>query len=180
METPLTVCSAVLAYVQSALERSGRPVGVAMVAVGGVVLDDCCMGALYVAPERFFKTTDPFPLELGLRGLGGTEVCEEAPIALELVVSLFRCIPVLDDQGNAPSVDEQTAAYADILTDAATVWNEVNGVPILGDDGYGDSQWLRARVSQTFVPAEGGCLGIETRLTLGVGQSGWCGDMVSA
>lgn len=175
----MTVCSAVLAYVQSGLEAVSRPVGVAMVAAGGVVLDDCCVGALYVAPERSFKTTDPFPLELGLRpGLGGNEICEEAPIAIEVVVSLFRCMPVLDDLGNAPSLDVQSSAYADILNDAATVWNVVNGDDILGDDNYGDTLWRRSRVTQTFVPAGGGCIGVETRLILGVGQSGWCGEMV--
>lgn len=173
-DSPGSVCATVLDWVRAALDAEARGVGVAMVAVGGVVLDDCCVGALYVAPERIYQTTDPFPTDAGSRFGGITNPCEEAPIAIEVVVSLFRCIPVLSAQGRPPSAAEDAAAYDAILGDAAIIWNAVNARGLLGDDGYGDTLWLRANVAQQFLPADGGCIGIETRMVLGVGQTGWC------
>lgn len=176
METPYTVCSIVLAYVRDALDKAGRGVGVATVAVGALVVDDCCDGILAVAPERIYQTTDPFPYELiAMEARHGLRVCEEAPIAVDVSVALFRCVPVLNKAGNGPpDQDVVEGVYAEVLRDAAIVWGVVNGRELLGDDGTGEPVWLAARLSQTFTPAEGGCVGIETHVTLGVGQTGWC------
>lgn len=180
MDTPVTVCSIVLAYVVEALENIGRPVADALVAVGTVAIDDCCAGTLYVAPERTYRTTDPFPLEAGLTLLRPASICEEAPIGIEVVVGLFRCAATADDNGNPPSVDAQNLSATELLNDAATIWNAVTSRALLGDNPYdpGEPLWRRARESQTYVSADGGCVGVETRMTLGVGQSGWCGEGV--
>lgn len=176
METPYTVCSVVLGYVVDALNKAGREVGIATVAVGAIVVDDCCTGLLAVAPERIYQTTDPFPYELiAMEARHGLRVCEEAPIAVDVSIALFRCVPVFNKAGNGPpDQDEVESVYADLLKDAAIVWGVANGRALLGDDGTGEPLWLSARLSQTFTPADGGCIGIETRVTLGVGQSGWC------
>jgi hypothetical protein len=170
-DSPYSVAAAVLAQVQAGLSECQRPVETAMVAVGGIVVDDCCAGLLVVAIERIFRARSPFPTEAG-----ADEQCETATIALELNVYLARCVPTLDDRLNAPSAAVQEAAFAQVLADAAVVWQVATGTALLGDDGTGDPLWERANVGQTFVGPEGGCVGVETRFTLGVGQYGWCVD----
>ena len=36
--------------------------------------------------------------------------------------------------------------------------------------------WERANQGQTFVGAEGGCIGVETRITVGVDGELWCAE----
>lgn len=177
VDSPTSVSEVVLAWVVGALEKAGRPVGVELAAVGGITVDDCCVGLLAVAPERIYQVTDPFPLELGVGvGVAGARPCEEAPIGVDMVVSLYRCTPVIDEQGRAPSTAAQAQAFAGLTGDAAVIWNALTDVGLLGSDGYGDTLWQAARFSQVFVGDAGGCVGVETRLTLGVGQAGWCLD----
>lgn len=172
METPYTVCALVLAYVEGELADASRPVGQTLVAVGAATIDDCCTGSLIVAPERIFQTTDPFPTELGFRA--GASPCEDAPIGMDVLIRVDRCVPVMDDKGNAPSNAAEEQAYNDLLIDAALVWKAITSTAFLGDDGFGDPVWQRANISQQFIGAEGGCVAVETRVTLGVGQTGWC------
>jgi len=170
METPYTVCALVLAYVQNRLNEQQRLVGTATVALGGITVADCCTGLLAVAPERIYRTTDPWPTEL----VGERSPCLDAPIAVDLVVALYRCVPVFDSTGKraAPAADVE-AAYNGLLTDAALIWGALRSEGILGDDGSGDPAWRVANLSQSYV-ADGDCIGVETRVTFGVGQFGWC------
>lgn len=170
-QTPFTVCAAVLAYVQQALEDADppRPVGVAMVAAGALLVDDCCDGLLVVAPERIWRTIEPFPTEAG-----PDAVCDPYPIAIALVVTILRCTPTLDDKGRAPSVASQEAALSALLIDGAVVWKALRDPALLGDDGTGYPLWERAALSQTYLGGEGGCIGVETRVTVGIEQSSWC------
>lgn len=169
MSSPFTVAAAVLACVQAGLIDAERAVGQAMVAAGGLVIDDCCVGSLIVAPERVFRTMEPFPTEAS-----ADQVCEGSPIAVDLVVRVDRCVPVLSDTGQPPSVADQEAAFCALLADAAVVWNVLAGRDVLGSDAAGDPAWERASLSQLFVGAEGGCVGVETRVTFGVPSYDWC------
>lgn len=168
-DTPYSVAAAVLAHVQAQLDVCQRPVQSALVAVGGIVVDDCCAGLLAVAVERVFRAEAPFPTERGADG-----PCDEPLIGLDINVYLARCVPVLDDRGTPPTVAAQEAASAGVLADAAIVWQVAVGDALLGDDGYGDALWERANVTQLFTAADGGCVGVETRFTLGVPQYSWC------
>lgn len=170
-DTPCSVAAAVLACVQAALQAAGRPAGVTMVAAGGLVVDDCCVGVLLVAPERIYRTIEPFPTEALADGQ-----CEDTPIAVDVVVQLSRCVPVIDDRGNPPSTSEQEAAMSALLLDAAVVWNVLAGWGVLGEDSAGDPAWERANLSQLFLGAEGGCIAVESRVTLGIPQVTWCVD----
>ena len=169
METPYTVAAAVLATVQAALEAAERPVGRTLVAVGAFVVDDCCAGHLAVAPERVWRTTARWPDEAG-----ADEVCGENPIAVSLLVRIDRCVPVVLDNGDPPPSAQVEAAHSGVLTDAAIIWNTLAGDDVLGDDGTGYALWERASLSQDFVAAEGGCVGVETRVTFGIPAESWC------
>lgn len=173
MESAQTVAAAVLAQVLDALHTAGLGADIRTdyVAVGTAVWDDCC-GQLVVAPERVYRTNPrlgPFPTEGGSDG-----DCAGNPIAIDLNVLLVRCVPTVDDAGNAPAPADIEAAYNLVLAEAAVVWNVLVGPDIVGDnDGWG-GEWDRANVSQTWVGAEGGCIGTESRITLGIPFNEFC------
>lgn len=171
--TPATVAQLVLGLVRAPLIAAGRDVSTAFTAVGGIAWDDCC-GTLVVAPERTFRTIEPFPTEAV-----DDSVCTGNPIGVDLVVLLLRCVPVLDNMGQPPPVADMQEAYDDVLDDAALIWNALAGpgLPALGDpDDNGVEPWLRASLVQTYVGAEGGCIGVETRVTVGIDWWEWCAD----
>lgn len=154
------VCSYVLDKVNAALEECDRPVSTRFVGAGLIAWDDCC-GMLVVAPERVFRTAR-FPIE-GPDEFG----CYDGLIAVSLVVLVMRCVPVLDDQGQPPTDEAMGEAYGALLSDAAIVWNEVA-------DSMWPEGWESTGQNQTFIGAEGGCIGAETRVTLGLDQEAFC------
>lgn len=158
--SPATLARWALCLIEAALANCGRePVNRAHVAAGSIAWDDCC-GMLVVAPERIYRSR-AFPAETG-----DEELCYGGDLVVDLMALLVRCVPVVDDRGRAPSGAALDAAYAELLDDAAVVWGAIVGATL-------PEEWLRANVSQTFVGAEGGCIGVETRFTIGVPQRAW-------
>ncbi len=131
----------------------------AYVAAGQVAWDDCC-GMLVVAPERVYRS-QVFPGEFAER-----EVCDTGWLNVDLVVMLVRCVPTVDDRGRAPSKEALDEAYKRVLEDAGVVWNALQCADLPDD-------WEKALLSQTFVGADGGCVGVESRMIVGVPQSKW-------
>lgn len=161
--TAVDVCELWLSRAYAALDAcdTSEPITASYVAAGAIAWDSCC-GLLVVAPERVFRSAT-FPIE------GTTDyVCESAFLVVDVVVLLLRCVPTLDDRGIAPAPALLSAAYGSLLTDAAIIWNVV--VDELPEG------WERSAVDQTFVGAAGGCVGVETRLSVGLPQSVWCPD----
>lgn len=167
VETALDVCDLWLSRCLQALDTcaSSEPIEVSYVAAGLIAWDSCC-GLLVAAPERTYRSAQ-FPIE------GTTDyVCETGFIVVDVVIVLLRCVPTVDDRGNPPNPHLLAAAYHAILNDAAIIWNVVTGeLP----DG-----WQRANVDQGYIGAQGGCVGIETRLTIGLAQDAWCPLCVEA
>lgn len=170
MESPATVAAAVLAHVRDALEAAGSaPITTELVAAGQIAFDDCC-GTLVVMPELIQESGYPFPSPRDPR-----LPCDVPMIQVDLLVLLVRCVPVLNDNGEPPTAEEQEAAFQAILGDAAIVWNTLAGDPsVLGTDAYGDPLWERANATQGWQAPSGGCIGIETRISFGIPQSLWC------
>lgn len=154
------VCELWLTRVRDALEACGaEPIDTSYVAAGAIAWDTCC-GLLVAAPERTFRSAQ-FPIE------GTTDYeCETAMIVVSIVILLLRCVPTIDDRGKPPPVPQLSAAYQSILNDAAIIWNAVTSELPEG--------WQRANVDQGYVGAEGGCVGVETRLSIGLAQDAWC------
>ena len=123
---------------------------------GQVAWDDCC-GTLVVVPERVFRSS-AFPAE-------DTDevICFDGLIAIEFSVMLLRCIPVIDERGRAPKDTAMEVAYANLLGDAAVIYNALTS--------QFPEYWERTNPSQTFIGAQGGCIGVETRLIVGLEQS---------
>lgn len=136
------------------------------------MLDDCCPGLLAVSIDRIFRTTDPFPIEVNASTTDSR--CAEHPIAVALLVSLFRCIPTIDAKGRPPSPERQEQAALGLYTDAAILWRALVSADML-DLGDEDSEpWERAAVSVTFTEPLGGCQGVEGRITVGIDSIDWC------
>lgn len=153
------VSSWFLATTLQALEDCGRePISRAYVAAGSIAWDDCC-GMLVVAPERVYRSVI-FPTENN-----DEDECFGGYLTIDLLVLLVRCVPTVDDRGRAPSSASLQAAYQRIIEDAAVVMNAVTtDLP---------DTWVRAAPAQTFIGAEGGCIGVETRFTIGLEQPSW-------
>lgn len=131
------------------------PISRAYVAAGEIAWDDCC-GMLVVAPERVYRS-QVFPSEST-----DEELCFGGYIAVEYVVLLVRCVPTVDDRGRAPSAADLQAAYDSLLGDAAVVFNALTS-PL-------PEYLVRSTVAQSFTGAQGGCIGVESRLVIGFEQ----------
>lgn len=155
-----SVSNWLLCEITAALSNCGRePFGRTFVGAGLIAWDDCC-GMLVVSPERVYRY-QAFPAELN-----DLEDCYGGDIAVNLVALAVRCVPTVDDRGRAPSVADLDAAYKEILEDAAVIWGAVSNCDL-------PDEWLRSSVSQAFVGADGGCIGVETRVTIGLPQRAW-------
>lgn len=160
VETAAAACEQVLAFVAETLTDCGFTIGTSYVGAGLLAWDDCC-GMLVVVPERIYRTAR-WPAE------GPDENnCYGGELAVQLVVLWLACIPTVDDRGRAPSAAALQAAYTEFLRAAAVIWNAMLGLP-------DEWRWLSTGQSQTFLGTEGGCIGVETRLTVGLDQERWC------
>ena len=123
---------------------------------GQIAWDDCC-GTVVVVPERVYRSQE-FPSEDT-----NEVICFDGLIAIDLTVILLRCVPVVDDRGRAPSAASLQIAYNNLLGDAAVIYNSLTG--------QFPDYWERTNPAQTFVGAQGGCIGVETRIVIGLEQS---------
>lgn len=161
-ESPLAVAEVMMNQALSALGACDRsePVVDAYCTLGEVVWDDCC-GVLIGVPLRVFKTAS-FP-----NPVTDYTNCGTSELAVEIAVVLLRCSPVIEAHGGVPASDVIEAAAVEAAHDAAVVLNA-----LLGDLPEG---WERALVEQT-IENEGGCIAIDTRMTIGLPQNDWCLD----
>lgn len=158
---PYELCEWLQAAILAELDCCGSaPVTTTYPGVGLVAWDDCC-GQLVVTPERIYRS-QIFPQEDTT-----DERCYDGTVAVALLATLVRCVPTVDDLGNAPSPEALSKAHKAVLDDAAIVWRALVG-PLL------DPEWDRSTVSQNFVGSEGGCIAIESRVVIGVPSVQWC------
>ncbi len=161
---PYELCEWLQASILAELDQCGsEPISTTYPGVGLVAWDDCC-GQLVVTPERIYRTQE-FPLE------DTTDArCSAGTIAVDLLASLVRCVPTLDDSGRPPTPAALSAAHKRVLDDAAIIWTAMS-CPL--DPSM---EWDRASLSQVFSGGEGGCITIESRVTIGVASELWCLD----
>jgi len=115
-------------------------------------LEACCSdGQLTVHVERLFVHGN-FPSELGT-----VNVCM-APLAAELVITLFRCFPSVKDDGSAPTADELGAASEKIYQDLYVLTRCI----ICNLASRAKLQQSVFRGARILEP-EGGCIGLELR-----------------
>jgi hypothetical protein len=118
-------------------------------------------GQLTVHVARIYPTTT-FPAEdrpvLGSRG------CMVPGTAVDLVVTLLRCAPTLDEHGCPPTCEELAAAAQVVHVDTASVFNAlVCCLPTTGTRRRGP---LFVMGAHRVLESQGGCMGIEQRVTV--------------
>lgn len=119
-------------------------------------------GQLTVHVARIYPTTE-FPTET--REVRGVKSCSPTRIAVELVITLLRCVPVSDpDTGCPPPCEEEAAAARVIQIDSASVLNALMCcLPTFSNRHRGPLYVIGAQ--KTLEPG-GGCGGIEQRVTV--------------
>lgn len=160
--TPYDVADHYLQAVVDALAASGaEPVALSYVGVGTPALDGRC-GQLVVVPAIVYKS-DPFPA-----ALAGVDECAAATIAVQLDVTMTRCVPTIDAQGRPPKPEAIASAHATIMTDQSIVWAAMNAAPPV------EYEWETALHSQQPIDAQGGVAGFVDSITVGIEPARWC------
>lgn len=118
------------------------------VAPGAVVAwDNCCDGQLVVRVARAWPA-NPFPTKVL------AQVPCSYPIAVQIGLSIVRCVAVLDDRGRAPSADETHADGHQMVSDMGAL---LRAIECCLDEDAGDTvidQWAP-------LGPNGGCAGGE-------------------
>lgn len=121
-------------------------------------------GQLTVSVARIYPSTDgEFPSEA--RTVQGVRGCVPPNLtALELVVTLLRCVPTMTEQGCPPTCDELAAASRALHADMVTVYNALLCC-LPGTEQRRRGRRFVMGVQRTIGP-EGGCVGLEQRVTV--------------
>lgn len=126
-------------------------------------------GQLTVNVARIYQTTlEAFPsTETKEREVRGRRGCQLSTLtAVELVITLLRCVPVPSDGACPPSCEELSAAARVINIDAVSVMNAVDCcLPSLSARRLG---LIYSIGVQRQVGPQGGCAGVEQRVTVGL------------
>lgn len=145
-----------IACVCDALEAAERPVCICGKTVGTPVigLGQCCDCSSADDPDAGGQASIHFermyPAEKtanGIQQVERLENCKPGGTAADLQITVTRCYPRLDEQGNPPTLDE-TSPYADDLNaDMTTVWKALR---CCGQD-------IMFRESAVRTDPDGGC-----------------------
>lgn len=127
------------------------------VSVGPPVWDDaaCCTdGQLAVSLDRMYPFSN-FPAQSN-----AVNLCQ-TPLAIDITVSLLRCYPTIDEQGNAPTHVQLGAASGELIRDLYVM--TVGLLCCLASKGRQQKfVYLGSRLSGP----QGGCAGAEARFTV--------------
>lgn len=132
-------------------------------------------GQLSVNLVRIFPTS-PFPEED--RSVSDARCKPPATTAAELAVTLLRCAPGPTPDGCPPSCDELEAAAQVLHVDAVTVLNALYCC-LPGDPPPGRRGRKFVVGPQQVLGPEGGCVGLEQRVTVALPGCGVCPDDAS-
>jgi hypothetical protein len=92
----------------------------------------------------------------------------------ELVITLLRCAPMPSEGGCPPSCEELSASSRILHTDAVTVYNSLLCcLPHVGGGQRGPKFVIEV---QRIIRPEGGCVGVEQRVTVALPGCGPCPD----
>lgn len=131
---------------------------------GDIAWDDCECGILAVTVEDTFPCFD-FPAEANVI-VGG---CDPPLVGVDLLVQVVRCAPPIPDTANAPSCAALDAGAQSLLQDAHAV-STTTACTLSGLEQSGQIvDWLVRRT--VIVGPMGGCVGVQTRATVGVNYS---------
>lgn len=175
------VCAALDATAAEVEGQPGCPDCRSCVVAGTPAWDGCddpCSeteagGQLSVNVARIYPTTN-FPTEdREVRGIRG---CTPPPItAVELVVTLLRCAPTLTEQGCPPSCEDLAASARAVHVDAVTIYNAMLCcLPGTAPNRRRGRKFVLG--ASRIIGPEGGCVGVEQRVTVALDGCAKCPD----
>ncbi|MEI5526812.1 hypothetical protein WB388_40150 [Streptomyces brasiliscabiei] len=174
------VCAALDATAETVPGQPGCPCRTCVVP-GAVAWDGCgpedCApdgepGQLTVSVARIYPAGQNFPAED--RTVQGVRGCMLPPLtAAELIVTLLRCAPVQDEDACPPTCEEQTEAARILHVDASTLYSALwCCLPGLGPNPRRPPRFVIG--AQRIVGPDGGCVGVEQRVTVALPGCGKC------
>jgi hypothetical protein len=129
-------------------------------------------GQLTVSVARIYPSTN-FPTED--REVRGARGCTPPPItAVDLIITLLRCAPTMSEDGCPPSCEELSEASRILHVDAVTVYNAL--LCCLPGTGPGRRGRRFVLGQQRIIGPEGGCVGLEQRVTVALPGCAKCPD----
>jgi hypothetical protein len=145
-------------------EMNGRGIGMSRVAImpGAISWDECeVCGMLALSITRFFLTEN-FPVEVTTADHGPT-----GPIlGADLSIQAIRCAPQPAEGELAPSVSALNASSQEVLNDAWAVLCAVTTELASMEKDLEIAAWMIRQ--QMFVGPEGGCVGSDLAVAVGV------------
>ncbi|MFI1954796.1 hypothetical protein ACH437_23610 [Streptomyces xinghaiensis] len=147
-----------------------------VVAWDGCAPEDCGDGGepgqLTVSLGRIYPAGQNFPVEE--RSVQGVRGCQIPPLtAAELIVTLLRCAPVVHEDGCPPSCEEEAEAARVLHVDMSTVYSALwCCLPELGRHPRRPPRFVIGQ--QRVIGPEGGCVGLEQRVTVALPGCGKC------
>jgi hypothetical protein len=133
----------------------------------GAVAPDEYPGQLTVSVVRIYSTDrQSFPRELAT--VRDNRGCQPQPVtAVELAVTLFRCTPLPSDDGCPPSCESLSASALQLHVDMLAVQRAALCCYAGTDTVTRGGRRYTLGGSRTLGP-QGGCVGLEQRLTVGL------------
>lgn len=154
----------------SLITQAGLPSRVCVVP-GSIAWDECPCGQLAIAVTRTYPSAQ-FPRELGGDGLTDQTQCGWPYMIADLTVQAVRCAPSPNERGEPPSCDALAYSSQIVLADAHAVMAGIRcKLADLESDRTIEDYVIRPT---TFIGPQGGCVGSELGLTVGVNYG--CGD----
>lgn len=155
------VVDTALACVCEKLTEAGRPACNCYPVVGAPVMSFCCeCGAPGQSGELRAYVENLYPVDGStLFASPRIETCRRGPWAVDLALSLSRCHPTIDEQGNLPDPADLEQAARDLHTDIEIIRKALtccDGIRLV---------WRSLGVEND---PEGGCSEITARVTIGL------------
>ncbi len=133
---------------------------------GEIAWDECDCGQLVVSSQRRYPSSS-FPTE----SIDSAAECGEPWIIMDIAVSLARCVPIPDENGNPPLCADLQAAAQQLERDKGMLRKAIG---CCLDVAYNEHQIEAYELrDQIDTGPQGGC--VETRLNLVVGLTNGCG-----
>jgi len=133
---------------------------------GDVAWDDCACGQLVITEERRFPSR-AFPLE----EIDHEANCGEPWLVIVFTLSLTRCVPMMDDNGNPPTIAALEVAAAQQSRDMSLIRPAVF---CCLDEIYDQDKIMAYQLgAQEVTGPSGGCGGSD--MTIMIGYTNDCG-----
>lgn len=150
-------------------QSSGGAVNRSFVTLGEVAWDNCQCGQLALTITRIYLS-QTFPQDASRQQTR----CPTGYVVADCSLSIVRCVPGPDTNGNPPKEAALTAAAGIELQDAFVVWDKTECIlmTMYSATPYGIMEYIM--LDQTSLGPQGNCGGTELHFKIGFNRAGIC------